>query len=587
MDNRRLLLAAALSLGVLLLWSTFVAPPPPVEPARVQAGADDDGTAANQTAASTSTREIAPLAGIAPTSEAAPPPPPAIEAESEQRVVIESGNAKLEFTNRGAQLLSFELARPDGAEPVELVRRRERGQPYPFALYGPQRSSPLNDALFAVERTKEGPDLHLTFRYSGVLGAATKVFHIPEVNSLEGGLAFRYQVESPGDAWGLVLGPGIRNPTVDELESRLSSQQRRSGTWFSAGEMESLEPRRAEDPQNLGGSPRWVALEDRYFITAAIPAGARGAVELLPVANLEESDGSLRGFSIFEAGDIATAELTRDLIVVLGSAGGELAGRAYFGDKQYDALAGLGVRLEKTVRYGFFGVISRPLQFGLRWIHDNVVANYGWSIMLMTVLIRLVLFPLTHKSQVSMQRIQKLNPRMEAIRAKYRPKLKDGKGRPRVDMQRKMNEEIQALFREEGVNPASGCLPILFQMPVFFGFFRLLSEAVELWDASWVGWIHNLAQPDPIYVLPLVMGASQFLQQRMLPPPANKTQKLIINTMPIWFTIFSFSFPSGLVLYWLTNNLLGIVQTGVYNKLKKSGYLGGVPAAQEAGSSKK
>ena len=150
-----------------------------------------------------------------------------------------------------------------------------------------------------------------------------------------------------------------------------------------------------------------------------------------------------------------------------------------------------------------------------------------------------------------------------------------------------MNEEIQGLFREEGVNPASGCLPILFQMPVFFGFFRLLSEAVELWDAPWLGWIGNLALPDPIYVLPLVMGASQFLQQRMLPPPANKTQKLIINTMPIWFTIFSFSFPSGLVLYWLTNNVLGIVQTGVYNKLKKRGYLGGEPAAQTTETKKK
>ena len=178
-----------------------------------------------------------------------------------------------------------------------------------------------------------------------------------------------------------------------------------------------------------------------------------------------------------------------------------------------------------------------------------------------------------------MQRIQKLNPRMEAIRAKYRPKLKDGKGRPRMDMQRKMNEEIQALFREEGVNPASGCLPILFQMPVFFGFFRLLSEAVELWDASWLGWIQNLALPDPIYV------ASPGHGRLAVPPAADaaaaREQDPEADHQPmLWFTIFSFSFPSGLVLYWLTNNLLGIVQTGVYNKLKKAGYLGGETAAQ-------
>ena len=573
MDNRRLLLAALLSLGVLLLWSTFVASPPrPVERAPVEVASGGQATEPSSPAP-TSSREVEP----APTPTAVVEQ---VEAGLEQRVVVESGNAKLEFTNRGAQLLSFELSRPSGGEPVELVRRREAGQPYPFGLLGSQRGSALNDALFTVERTTEDGDDRLVFRYGGVLGSATKTFHIPKANFQVGGLAFRYQVESPGDSWGLVLGPGIRNPSVDELESRLSSQQRRAATWFVGGDLETLQPRKAEDPLDLGGGPRWVALEDRYFITAVIPSGARGAVQARPVANLEASDGSLRGFAMFEAADAGTAELTRDLMLVMRSSGGELAGRAYFGDKQYDALATMGVRLEKTVRYGFFGVISRPLQFGLRWIYDNVVANYGWSIVLMTVLIRLVLFPLTHKSQVSMQRIQKLNPRMEAIRARYRPKLKDGKGRPRIDVQRKMNEEIQALFREEGVNPASGCLPILFQMPVFFGFFRLLSEAVELWDASWLGWIQNLALPDPIYVLPLIMGASQFLQQRMLPPPANKTQKLIINTMPIWFTIFSFSFPSGLVLYWLTNNLLGIVQTGVYNKLKKAGYLGGQVAAQ-------
>ncbi len=579
MDNRRLLLAALLSLGVLLLWSTFVAPPPPpVDRAPVETA--DGGASQPSAAAPVRQPPAEPVAE--PVSVFEP-----VEALAEQRVVIESGNARLEFTNRGAQLLSLQLRRPDGGEPVELVRRREPGQPYPLGLTGPQRASPLNDALFVVERTRENGRDRVTFRYSGDRGSATKTFRVPTVNPQSGGLTFLYEVESPGDGWGLVLGPGIRNPTVDELESRLSSQQRRAATWFAAGEMESVEPRRGDDPRRIGEGARWLALEDRYFITAVIPSGARGAVRALPVANLPESDGSLRGFSLVESGDPATEELTRDLMLVLEPSGGQLAGRAYFGDKQYDALAAMGVRLEKTVRYGFFGVISRPLQFGLRWIYDNVVANYGWSIVLMTVLIRLVLFPLTHKSQVSMQRIQKLNPRMEAIRAKYRPKLKDGKGRPRMDMQRKMNEEIQALFREEGVNPASGCLPILFQMPVFFGFFRLLSEAVELWDAPWLGWIGNLALPDPIYVLPLVMGASQFLQQRMLPPPANRTQKLIINTMPIWFTVFSFSFPSGLVLYWLTNNLLGIVQTGVYNRLKKKGYLGGEATVQPTETKKK
>jgi YidC/Oxa1 family membrane protein insertase len=204
-----------------------------------------------------------------------------------------------------------------------------------------------------------------------------------------------------------------------------------------------------------------------------------------------------------------------------------------------------------------------------------VVRNYGWCIVLMTIAIKIVLFPLTHKSYVSMQKMQKLNPRMEAIRQKHRGKLRDKQGRPNLEAQRKMNEEMQQLFRDEGVSPAGGCLPIVLQMPIFFGFYQLLSNAVELWSQPWIGWIQDLTIKDPFYVLPLVMGATQFASTRMMPAPSNPTQRILITTMPIWFTIFSLGFPSGLVLYWLVNNVLTIVQQAGYNKLKKAGLLGG------------
>ena len=233
-----------------------------------------------------------------------------------------------------------------------------------------------------------------------------------------------------------------------------------------------------------------------------------------------------------------------------------------------------------TIRWGTFGLLARPMLILLLKIHDLVVANFGWAIVILTVLIKVVLFPLTHKSYVSMQKMQKLTPKIEAIKAKHRGKQRDAKGRPNLEGQRKMNEEMQELFKAEGVNPAGGCLPLLLQMPVFFAFFALLSNSVELWNAPWILWIHDLSAKDPYYVLPIVCGAAQFVQQRMTPATtANPSQRMILNTMPIWFTVISFGFASGLVLYWFTNNLLTILQQWIYQRLKKAGYMGGLETA--------
>jgi YidC/Oxa1 family membrane protein insertase len=258
-----------------------------------------------------------------------------------------------------------------------------------------------------------------------------------------------------------------------------------------------------------------------------------------------------------------------------------LEAQAYWGPKRYEDLKALPMPgLDRTIRWGTFGIIARPMLRLLLLIHDRVVANFGWAIVLLTVVIKLLLMPLTHKSYVSMQKMQKLSPKIEAIKAKYRGKQRDAKGRPNLESQRKMNEEMQELFKSEGVNPAGGCLPLLLQMPVFFAFFSLLRNSVELWNAPWVLWIKDLSAYDPFYVLPIVMGAAQFLQQRMTPmTTANPGQRILLNTMPIWFTVISFRFASGLVLYWLTNNVLTILQQWIYQRLKKAGYLGGLDNA--------
>jgi YidC/Oxa1 family membrane protein insertase len=204
----------------------------------------------------------------------------------------------------------------------------------------------------------------------------------------------------------------------------------------------------------------------------------------------------------------------------------------------------------------------------LQWIHGHMVANYGWAILLLTLLIKVVTLPLTHKSYVSMRKMQELNPKMQAIRERWRPKLKDRQGRANLEAQRKMNEEITGLFKAEGVNPAGGCLPMLLQLPILWAFYNLLSTAIELRGAPWFGWIHDLSVADPYYVLPIVMGATQVIQQRMTPQTGDAMQRRMFQLMPIVFTVMFLGFPAGMVLYWLVNNVLTIAQQGVYNHLK-------------------
>jgi YidC/Oxa1 family membrane protein insertase len=243
--------------------------------------------------------------------------------------------------------------------------------------------------------------------------------------------------------------------------------------------------------------------------------------------------------------------------------------RNYLGAKRYSRLVALPYGLEETVRFGWFGFLSKPLYFGLEWIHRELVPNYGWAIVLITVLIKILFFPLTHKSQESMGKMQELNPKVQAIRAKYRGKLKDKQGRPNLEAQRQMNEEVMKVYKSAGVNPASGCLPILLQMPVFFALFRLLSTAVELRNAPWILWIRDLSAPDPYFILPIVMGATSLTMQRMMPSSPDPMQRRMMQMMPLVFVFFAFAFPSGLVLYWVTNNILTMGQQALLLKLKK------------------
>ncbi|MEM7050201.1 MAG: membrane protein insertase YidC [Acidobacteriota bacterium] len=568
MDIRRLLLAFVLSLGILLTWNYFfpvqpvrppgdeIQPVPAVEEALpVEAALDESEVPEVAEGAATESEEEARLG-----------------ATAEERVVVDTERFRAELSNRGAVLLSFRLKNHRTAEgdDVDLVRFRQGGL-QPFALVAGGSASPLelNRALFEVEDLDGEGERQVVFRYRGPLGAAEKSFHFRR----DGFLETKIEVERPQD-WNLWLGPGLRNPTLDELDNRFG--QERGGVYRLGGDMERVEAKKGFEPEVLPGTGMtWVGLEDHYFLTASIPSPAtplRGVV-FEPLFVLPGADGRW-SFEAVPPKDALTKEqkdLQTDYALLLQPTSDRIELENYWGAKDIRRLSKLPYGLDETITLGIFGFFARLLFAGLMWIYENVVPNYGWSIVLLTTAIKIVLAPLTHKSYKSARRMQELSPKMQAIRSRYRPKLKDKQGRPNMEAQRKMNEEIMALYKSEGVNPAGGCLPMLLQLPVLFAFYRLLGAAVELRNAPWLGWIKDLSVADPYYALPLIMGGTQFLQQRMTPMGGDPMQRRIFQLMPVFMTFLFLNFPSGLVLYWLTNNVLTIAQQGAYNWFKERG----------------
>ncbi|HHD82045.1 MAG TPA: membrane protein insertase YidC [Campylobacterales bacterium] len=225
----------------------------------------------------------------------------------------------------------------------------------------------------------------------------------------------------------------------------------------------------------------------------------------------------------------------------------------YIGPKESDVLKSLNPQLVDAIEYGMMTFFAKPLFHLLEWLHD-LVGNWGWAIVLLTILIKLVLFPLAYKGMMSMQKLKDLAPQMKEIKEKY------GK-----DPQ-KMNMKMMDMYKKEGANPMGGCLPMLMQIPIFFAIYRVLINAVELEGAAWIFWIENLALKDPWFILPILMGASMWYQQKITPNTmTDPMQQKIFQWLPVVMTVFFVTFPAGLVLYWLVNNLFTIAQQFIIN----------------------
>jgi YidC/Oxa1 family membrane protein insertase len=308
-----------------------------------------------------------------------------------------------------------------------------------------------------------------------------------------------------------------------------------SAIYHRDGDVERLPaPNLREQPVHEG-SFRFAGIDDHYFIAVAVnPAQTRVQYRPVSLPGTDQTERQLLDQTF------RFAEPPSDR-------------RFYFGPKQFQQLRAVDAELVRAINFGIFAFLAVPLLDALTWIH-GYIGNWGWAIIVLTVLINIVVFPLRHKSVVSMRKMQQLQPQMKAIQDRYA-------GMKVTDPARqKMNTEIMNLYREKGVNPASGCVPMLLQMPLLFAFYSMLSQAIELRGADFGLWIHDLSRSDPYFVVPILMAISMYWQQKITPTTADPAQQKVMMMMPLMFSVMFLWAPSGLVIYWFVSNLWAIGQ---------------------------
>jgi YidC/Oxa1 family membrane protein insertase len=297
-----------------------------------------------------------------------------------------------------------------------------------------------------------------------------------------------------------------------------------------------------EEPVQLDIQDGWAAMIQHYFVAAWVP----------PAGQVDRYFARGVGNNRFVIG------MTGPATEIPAGGSSTLSSQLFVGPKIQDRLEKLAPGLELTVDYGWLTIIAQPLFWLLKNIHA-LIGNWGWSIILLTMLIKAVFFKLSETSYRSMANMRKLQPRIQAIRERH------------AGDKQKVNQAMMDLYKREKINPMGGCLPILVQIPVFIALYWMLLESVELRQAPFMLWIQDLSAPDPFYVLPLLMGVSMFLQQRLNPAPPDPIQAKVMMALPVVFTVFFLWFPSGLVLYWLVNNILSIAQQWVITKRVEAG----------------
>jgi YidC/Oxa1 family membrane protein insertase len=552
--EKRVLLAVVLSFLVLFLYQVFV-PQAPQRPQ--QPPASSRGAAATQPHSN-----IQPPASEPPPMDAAAPASPVdalVSDASVRDVVVETDAVRAVFRNRGAELTSWSLKHyRDGAgRPVELIPPQAANQPRPFSLGFDDKAveKHLRTVLFkpsAAELKGNGPHT-LVFEYRDAEITARKEFEIG-ANGQPYLLAFTAVVEHKGQLLNpaVIGGPGLGDALAAVSSSYSQAPQ---GIYSLAGDTVRLDPDSLLEQPSYESAFDFVGVDDQYFIAAAIRPGE--ASNATPSATRPR----IRvGYEVIPVPVPGSDTPHRLVAYTLKYPQAPAGARFFLGPKDFDVLKAVDGELVRAIHFGILSFIVVPLLTWLKWV-NSYAGNYGWSIIILTIIINAVMFPLRHKSVVSMKKMQELQPEVKAIQDRYSKLKFDDPAR------QKMNAEMMNLYRERGVNPASGCIPIVLTMPVLFAFYSLLSVAIEIRGAPFVLWIQDLSTHDPLYVTPILMGGTMVWQQMITPTTGDPVQQKLMMFMPVMFTFMFLWAPSGLVIYWLVSNVWTIGQQYVTNRI--------------------
>jgi len=528
--ERRLLLAFLLMMLVLFLTPYFYKPSAP-PPAPKQAAPQS---------------ETAKPEAPKPVEQPALPPAEEISAGAEQTFRINTDLYQVEFSNRGAVVQSWLLKayKDNTGKPVELVNQAaaaKTGFPLSLAFPGQKPSQDLNQALYAAKVSEDGLSIDFSFSDGNLVSRKTYQFrkdsYLSEVVSevAEGGRRLSHLLVWRG-GFGDKQVPGA----VAAQHSVYFDVPANKLVVKSASDAKD-EPLAAEGVFSFAG------IQDTYFAAVFLPPADA------PVRHHTYSDSVPSGPDGAEAPHVGAG---------VGDSGANRYA-LFAGPKDIDILRKINPKLEQLVDFGWFAFIAKPLFLAVNWINNRYVNNYGWSIVTVTVIINFLLLPLKFTSLKSMKKMQMLQPHIAAINARFK-----GIG-IRDPRKAEQNQEVMGLYKKHGVNPMGGCVPMVLQIPFFFAFYKVLSVAIELRGASWL-WVTDLSQPEtlPIRILPVTMIVSQFIMQRMTPTTtADPSQQRIMMLMPLVLGFMFYGVSSGLVLYWLTSNLVGIAQQLFFNKV--------------------
>ena len=473
--------------------------------------------------------------------------------------IVETPLYRAVFSNEGPAITSFKLMKyhetidPD-SPPVEFVNFKKLSNDFILFNLNTQKGTENRKFIYDVNEN--------FIRLSSGSQYRDLTFFCPDANGVSVEQTFRFYPDKYDIDVIITATNNSEYPVTGNIEAKIqgmpSNNKKRYYSFVGMAllldnKLQEIKPNKMEEEKTHSGKIDWIAYENEYFISAVVPENQETGYfkgRLLPT-------GIIKGSYITPAINLnPLKQISADFTL-------------FIGPRDIDILSKSGKNLNAAIDFGFFDIIAKPLHFILRFF-NRYVHNYGISIIILTIIIKILFWPLTQKSQKSMKEMRKIQPLMAKIREKYK------------DNREQMNKEMMALYRTYKVNPMGGCLPMLIQIPVFFALYRILGNSIELRHAPFIFWINDLSAPDRLFnfqfhiplmsppygipVLTLLMGASMFIQQKMQPMVGDPTQAKVMMFLPIMFTVMFINFPSGLVLYWLTQNILTIGQQYLIQK---------------------